>query len=816
MKSLMKSACFVSLLIVAITLSSCYAAHSGSSGGLSSGGGSSSGFTIGGTVTGLAGTGLVLLDNGGDNLSVSASGAFQFKTLVSSGGAYTVSVLTQPSSPAQTCVVTGGTGTAAANVSTVQVTCTTGSIGNGNIIGGQVTGLLGSGLVLQDNGTDSLPVRSSGPFNFATTISNGAAYNVTVLVQPSSPTQTCTVAGGSGTASSNVGNVVVTCSSGTLAIGGSVSGLSGAGLVLADTNGDNVSISANGAFQFPILLVSGTAYNVTIKTQPTAPSQTCTISNNTGTATTNVTAISVICPAVFHSIGGQVVGLYVPTGQQSNMVIQNNGGDNLPITQNGAFTFVSPVAHGSAYDITIFVQPSSQPGINCITWGWNGTALSNVTDVTIDCGHNDWTWMAGPDTSNKDAQATTPPPALPHTQRDTDTPGGSKYSSTWTDSVGNLWLLTGSSHTVGASNVTAFFGEMWEFQGTQDYDGGWDSYWSKIAISAPTPTPRWGATTWVDGGGNFWLFGGQDIADNFLNDLWTFNPSTKTWTQVSLGTFGNGVYGSKGTPNAANLPGARWGATLQRNSNNGDVWLFGGFGFDGSSANPGVLNDLWKFSGGQWTWVSGSNTANPAGVYGTLGAPSGTTVPGGRQAAASWLDTSGNFWVFGGFAAATGGQLNAFNDLWEFSGGQWTWVNGANVLNQVGNYGLEGVAAATNVPGARYSPAAWTDASGNFWMFGGFGYDATGNGTLADLWEFKGGQWIWTKGPSSVSQIGVYGIQPNTVVWPHVIDYPGSRWGASYWVAPNGFWMFGGEGFDSQNGGGDQLLSDLWRYLPFP
>jgi hypothetical protein len=30
------------------------------------------------------------------------------------------------------------------------------------------------------------------------------------------------------------------------------------------------------------------------------------------------------------------------------------------------------------------------------------------------------------------------------------------------------------------------------------------------------------------------------------------------------------------------------------------------------------------------------------------------------------------------------------------------------------------------------------------------------------------------------------------------------------------FWMFGGEGFDASSGGGDQLLSDLWRYLPYP
>jgi hypothetical protein len=65
-------------------------------------------FTIGGMVSGLTGTGLVLQDNGGNNLTVTANGAFTFTTAVASGGAYAVTVLTQPSTPAQNCVVTSG------------------------------------------------------------------------------------------------------------------------------------------------------------------------------------------------------------------------------------------------------------------------------------------------------------------------------------------------------------------------------------------------------------------------------------------------------------------------------------------------------------------------------------------------------------------------------------------------------------------------------------------------------------------------------------------------------------------------------------
>ena len=81
----------------------------------------SGGSTIGGTVTGLAGT-MVLQDNGGNNLAASAIGAFTFASQVAKGTAYNVTVLTKPVS--QTCTVTGGTGTATANVTSVAVTCT--------------------------------------------------------------------------------------------------------------------------------------------------------------------------------------------------------------------------------------------------------------------------------------------------------------------------------------------------------------------------------------------------------------------------------------------------------------------------------------------------------------------------------------------------------------------------------------------------------------------------------------------------------------------------------------------------------------------
>ena len=85
-------------------------------------------YTIGGTVSGLAaGTRMVLQDNGGGNLAVTTNGAFTFATALGTGVNYAVTVNTQPTG--QTCnVMNFGAGTiGAANVTTVSVTCTTGT-----------------------------------------------------------------------------------------------------------------------------------------------------------------------------------------------------------------------------------------------------------------------------------------------------------------------------------------------------------------------------------------------------------------------------------------------------------------------------------------------------------------------------------------------------------------------------------------------------------------------------------------------------------------------------------------------------------------
>jgi hypothetical protein len=82
---------------------------------------------LSGTITGLAGTGLVLRVNGADTISIApGSTSFNFPTTLEDGISYNVTVLTEPAAPPlEVCVVYNGTGTVGASVSNISVGCTT-------------------------------------------------------------------------------------------------------------------------------------------------------------------------------------------------------------------------------------------------------------------------------------------------------------------------------------------------------------------------------------------------------------------------------------------------------------------------------------------------------------------------------------------------------------------------------------------------------------------------------------------------------------------------------------------------------------------
>jgi len=337
-------------------------------------------FTIGGTVTGLVGTGLVLRNNGGDDLPITGTGPFVLATPVPSGRTYDVTVAVQPSQPTQVCTVTNGTGTvAASNVTNVVVTCVTSTF----TIGGTVTGLLGSGLVFQNNGGDDLAIGGDGNFTFSTRIASGATFAVTVLTQPSAPTQTCTVSGGTATVGAgNVTSVAINCTTNRYTIGGTISGLVGT-VTLQNNGSDNLDLTSNGTFALSTSLPSGTTYAVTVKTQPTLPSQTCTMTAGAGTVTSaNITNVVVTCTTNRYRIGGTLSGL----AAGNSITLRDNGGDDLVRSANGSFTFPSQVTSGQPYAVTVVANPPPPISQTCtVTNGTGVVAGSDVTNVQVVC-----------------------------------------------------------------------------------------------------------------------------------------------------------------------------------------------------------------------------------------------------------------------------------------------------------------------------------------------------------------------------------------------------------------------------------------------
>src|SRR5262249_16128703 len=121
----------------------------------------------------------------------------------------------------------------------------------------------------------------------------------------------------------------------------------------------------------------------------------------------NITTILITCPAVTYSVGGNIVGLEGVTPHNgpltdSSFVLQNVLGNSLIVTANGPFTFDTPEALNDQYEVSVFHGPSTHPQ-GCTRWNYKGVVTANVTDILVDCAHNDWTWMDGKNTAGTGA-----------------------------------------------------------------------------------------------------------------------------------------------------------------------------------------------------------------------------------------------------------------------------------------------------------------------------------------------------------------------------------------------------------------------------
>jgi len=356
-------------------------------------------YSVGGTVKGLALSETVVVNNNGtDPVTVTGSGSsadqFTFPVKLDDRSFYSVTSDAK-SSGGKNCKAGASVGTiTGADVNNVVITC---SNAMQYTIGGGVTNLVGTGLVLQNNLADSLPVNPpGGVFTFATALDTGVNYSVTVSSQPTNPVQTCTVSLGTGvTATANVNNISVNCVTSQFAVSGSISGLLlGETVTLLNNGGDPQTVSGGGSgtdnFAFN-LQNDATGYNVSVLTPPAGKS--CIVTGGAGTlAGTGVNTVAVVCTGgatPSWSIGGNVTGL----AQGATLVLQNtNNGESVTVTNpTGAgtvpFTFVNLVAEGTGYTVISSQNPLS-PVQTCIVTGGAGTMPvpgANITTIAVAC-----------------------------------------------------------------------------------------------------------------------------------------------------------------------------------------------------------------------------------------------------------------------------------------------------------------------------------------------------------------------------------------------------------------------------------------------
>jgi hypothetical protein len=172
-------------------------------------GGDDGQLVLGGYISGITKTGLVLTNNGGSDFAVpvptngSGEGQFTFPDLIATDDRYNVEVKAMPSN-VEKCDVYYGGGRAAYHITNVSVVCKLKTHG----LSGSISNLNGNLILV--NGSDRVELTTgAGSFALAE-IAEDSPYTVAVLPQPAG--QTCTVSNGTGImGTAPVANVAVTC-----------------------------------------------------------------------------------------------------------------------------------------------------------------------------------------------------------------------------------------------------------------------------------------------------------------------------------------------------------------------------------------------------------------------------------------------------------------------------------------------------------------------------------------------------------------------------------------------------------------------------
>jgi N-acetylneuraminic acid mutarotase len=349
-------------------------------------------YNLGGVIAGLNGNQVILQNNGGDNLSLSANGTFEFNTAISQGADYEVTVLSNPQSASQTCTITNGLGmNVMAHVNTIAVNCVTNSFN----VGVTVTGLAaGNSVKLLNIGGDLLEVNTNNILNsFSMQVESGQPYLISFDTQPTSPSQTCSIVTGeeTGTINATDVNVAVICVTNKYNIGVEVSGLETDNFIVLTTNSQSLPIVENTSVIFPSAIDDGTSYEVLLTSQPTTPNQVCTITggnsgsdNGSGLLSGEDVDLAVDCVTTPYLVQVDVSGL-VPNSSVSFA----NGIDSLDVSSNGVFTLSDP-NDGAIFNVMITSQPTSTNQTCLFTSSTIGVINSSDVLIGVECEINSY------------------------------------------------------------------------------------------------------------------------------------------------------------------------------------------------------------------------------------------------------------------------------------------------------------------------------------------------------------------------------------------------------------------------------------------
>ncbi len=220
-----------------------------------------------------------------------------------------------------------------------------------------------------------------------------------------------------------------------------------------------------------------------------------------------------------------------------------------------------------------------------------------------------------------------------------------------------------------------------------------------------------------------------------------------------------------------------------------------------------TVHDMWCFDTTtlNWMWINGTYVPQ-VNLF---------NYPGSRAFANSWITPDGSLWMFGGIQwNIRSNGFNYGNDLWKytFEEGKWVCLSGnldtgdADAVVAVND-------GATSSPGSRYMSLSASDAEGNLYLYGGWGFHTVSlhfrvqAAMLADLWKFSPSNNQWTLIAGNPTENN---CQPNYDSYGRE-GRPGSRLSGSMVFSEGKLILFGGIG-SSSTSAGFGIRADFWSF----